>query len=430
MTITANPDQLLEQAAAAANAKEYFQAIQLYTDLLAQTNPQAASAHLRESRLIALRERGRLFYLLGEQEAALAGYEQYYLEAGSSHHAVDALVLIGNQCIYMGLSTRALEALREALQLAEALNYTAGRAKALGGIGLVYSYLGRPEEALTHLKKSMSLFEQVDDKVEQARSWNRIGVSHIRLGEVDKAIAAFKASIARARQVGELEPIVLETGISALGNLGECYQNLFDMEQAMIYHQEGLGIAESRELPNLEADLCRNMGVNLRYLDRVEEGIEYLYRALKISRETGQPDIELQSLYSLALAEIQRGNLERGREQAMELRRLAEQGNTRGYLADALHALGLYYQARGDEEAAQQMWQQALFLAHETGRRMLLWQVHAALAAIAPNADLAAVHNRIAAEVIEQIVHPIEDEALRQKFLQGPPVRAVLEKLR
>jgi hypothetical protein len=78
---------------------------------------------------------------------------------------------------------------------------------------------------------------------------------------------------------------------------------------------------------------------------------------------------------------------------------------------------------------AQQFWQQALFLAHETGRRMLLWQVHAALAEIAPSPALGTVHNRIAGEIIEQILHPIKDETLRQTFLQADPVRAVLERL-
>jgi hypothetical protein len=77
---------------------------------------------------------------------------------------------------------------------------------------------------------------------------------------------------------------------------------------------------------------------------------------------------------------------------------------------------------------AEQLWQQGLFLAHEANRRMLLWQLHGALSRISNNPALKDVHNRIAAEVIQQIAFPIEDENLKQTFLNAPAVRDVLRK--
>jgi tetratricopeptide (TPR) repeat protein len=179
----------------------------------------------------------------------------------------------------------------------------------------------------------------------------------------------------------------------------------------------------------MENDLSRNLGVDLYYLGRVEEGISYLKRALRVSRDMNTPDIELQSLYSLAIAEIERGNPERGLEYANELMKLAEEGKTRGYQADGFHAIGLAYQKKGQIEEAQQVWQQSLFLAHETGRRMLMWRIHSGLSSIAPNQALADVHNRIASEIILQILDPIEDETLCQTFLDAEPVRAIFNQL-
>ncbi|MFZ0545346.1 MAG: tetratricopeptide repeat protein [Candidatus Promineifilaceae bacterium] len=424
-----NPDQMLEQAAAAAERKEYWNAIALYTDILAQTDPHSQDTEVGQIRLTSLRERGVLFGALGEQEAALASYEQYYLEAGTSRHAVDALILIGNQQTYMAHLDKAMEAHREGLQLAEALNYTAGRANSLGGAGLVNYHLGRFEEAVSNFKKSLALLEQLGDRAEQARCWNRMGMSHARLGELDKAINDFKESSQLFLKISTRDLNALQTGINALNNLGECYQSLFDMNQALIYHQEGLKLVEAMNLPSLESDLGRNLGVDLYSLGRVEEGIAYLERSLKISRETNTPDIELQALYSLATAEIQRGNLEKGCTYAQELKVLAETHQTRGYQADSLHALGLYYRENEEVEEAQQLWQQALFLAHETGRRMLLWRIHAGLSSIAPNKALADVHNRIASEIILQILDPIQDETLCQTFLNAPPVRAIFNQL-
>lgn len=419
---------LRTRAAAAVSQNEHIQAVDLYSELLAATSPQESDVVTVEIRLEALHELGRLFNLLGKPSAALSAYEQYYVEAGNTRHAVDALVAIGNQCAYMNLTDRAIEAQRDALRLAESLSYTAGRAMALGGMGLAYSYMDRSEEALDYLLRALALFGQVGDRVEQARGWNRIGVAHVRLGQLDKAIDAFQNSSDLAHQAGDTGPVVLETAVISMNNLGECFQNLFDMEQALATHRKGLSMAQSAELPYLEADLARNLGVDLRLLGLIEEGIENLYRSLLLSRETNQPDVEAQAMYSLAMAELQRGNSAGARDMAERLRARAEQSGNKGSLADALHALGFIQRQLGDLAAAQGFWQQALFLAHETGRRMLLWRLHAALAEIASGQELAGAHNQIAAEIIRQIANPIEDVTLRQKFLEAEPVAAVLNR--
>lgn len=423
-----DPAPLLQAAAAAESAGNHPQAIQLYTALLEQIAADPAGAALDEARLAALRERGRLLNFVGEEEEALASYEHYHLEAAPGRSAIEALVLLGNQRCYMGQYQRAVETLHEALQLAEGLNYTAGRAKGYGGLGLVHVYLGRPEEALAYLTKSIALLEQLGDTVEQARMWNRIGVTHMRLGQVDKAVVALQEASALARQKAKEDSLAFELTIHVLNNLGECFQYLFDMDQALVYHYEGLAMAAGKVF-YLEADLCRNIGVELCYLDRLAEGIEYLHRSLKLAHDINQYNIAMQALFSLALAEIQQGDLESGYEHGRQLKEKAEQSNARGDLADALYAQGLYYRLRGAGEVAQQLWQQALFLAHETARRMLLWQIHAELARVAANRELAGVHNRIAAEIIQQIAYPIQDKTLREKFLQATPVVAILQQL-
>jgi tetratricopeptide (TPR) repeat protein len=280
-----DPNQLLKQAAEAAERKDYWQAIELNTEVLAHTSPRSQEAAEKVLRLTALRERGTLFNVLGEQEAALASYEQYYLEAGTSKHAVDALILIGNQRTYMAHLDLAMAAHQEALQLAEALNYTAGRANALGGAGLVNYHLGRFEDAISNYKKSLSLLEQVGDQAEQARCWNRLGMSHARLGELDKAINDFRESSQLILKIMTRDLNALQTGVNALNNLGECYQLLFDMKQARTHHEEGLKLVAAMNLTSLEADFSRNLGVDLFYLGQVEEGIAYLERSLAVSRE-------------------------------------------------------------------------------------------------------------------------------------------------
>ena len=109
------PTKLLKQAEAAEKSRKHLEAVQFYAELLEQTSAKSDDETTREARWTALREKGRIFTLLGEPEAALAAFEQYFAEAGKSRHAVDALVAIGNQSAYMNLTDRAIEAHRDAL---------------------------------------------------------------------------------------------------------------------------------------------------------------------------------------------------------------------------------------------------------------------------------------------------------------------------
>lgn len=414
---------LMTQANEARRAYDTAGAIQLYTAVLEETDPKTDDPAIVEMRLLALRQRGLLQRRLGKQEAAMSSYQQLRQEARTSQQKVLGTELVGQQFSSMGQHDKAMELHREALQLAETLNYTYGRALTLQGLAATYFYLGRHEEALSHMEKSLSLFRQLADGEEKMRTWNWVGMIHQRQGRLDKSIVAFKAALEDGRQVGEMETAVILT------NLGESYQLLYDMQQALVYHREALTLAEKIDLPSMEVDMKRNMGIELAYLGQLEEGIENLRQSLRLSEVVGQPFLTYQAIYSLALAEHARDNHAKAAEYGQRLYDLAEQNNTRDFRAQAMHILGLCAQAEGDLVRAEQFWQQALFLAHETGQQTLLWQLHAALADIAPNPALAGTHYRIAAEVLEQIIYPIEDEALRQTFLTAPPVKAVFDHL-
>jgi tetratricopeptide (TPR) repeat protein len=330
--------------------------------------------------------------------------------------------LIGELHDDMGQDRRALAAHEEALALAEAFNNTPGRAKALSGSGLTLHRLGRTDEGLAQLQKARSLFEQTGDATGQMQATNRLGILYVQAGQLDKAIDSFQTSLALSRSLG-----ARETAIN-LSNLGECHQLLFDMDRALVYHQEAYALAQSTGLRAVTPDVARNLGYDLYYLGHIDEGIGYLQEALQLAGDMLQRDVTMQALYSLAQAEIRRGRLGPAREVARQLQEIVQERNHRLYQAEALYVLGLVEQLEGRPEIAEQRWQEALFRAHESGRQFLLWQIHASLSEIAPNPGLAAVHCQIAADIIHHILYPIEDETMRNAFLSAPIVRRVLER--
>ncbi|WP_420627354.1 tetratricopeptide repeat protein [Candidatus Leptofilum sp.] len=417
-------DQQIERARIATRDGRLWEAVDQYTQLLAETDPQTEDSNVKNARLISLKERGDLLSELGEQVAALAAYEQYYLEAGSSQHAVEALVLIGNRSRGLGQYGRSLKACQEALDLSTALNYTSGRAKTLAALGGTYLVQGETNQASYCLNQANALFEQLDDIKGQVQSSNRIGIAYATAGHLHKAIQAFEKSLDLGRQVGRRSSLV-----SALNNLGECYQLLYATELALECHQEGLALAEAAQFRVLEADLCRNMGLNLAQKEAWAESLEFLHRAHDLAQAAKSPEIDLHVLYALAHVYLAQGDLA-GQQYAEALLEVTSQPDqSRWHRANGLFALGRYEKLKGKEALAEELWQQAIFLAHEMENKMLLWQLHAALAQIAANNSLASVHNRIAAEVILQIAEPFTDEVLKAKFLAAPPVTAVLNQL-
>lgn len=416
-------EQLFQQAKTAVKENQFWQAAELYTEVLAATSPQTTDPEIKEVRLATLRERGRLLGLMGEQVAALHAYEQYLREAGSGVHAVSARVSIASQCRRLGRYDRALTVYNEALELSDSLNYTLGRAQALAGIGGTYVMLGRTEEAASKLSRATLLYEQAGDVPGQVRSLNEKGVAFGSSGQFDKAIDVFKISLKLAQQMNRQDRYII-----TVNNLGECYRHLYAFDQAIANHEEALKLAEKGRLRYVEADIRRNIGLSMRELGRLDEALDYLRQALDISEETDNLDMKLHTLYGLSLTETLNSELEFAAEHAQLLYDIAEDNNLKGHKARALYAQGFVAQHHGYPNSAEELWHRALFLAHETDRRTLLWHIHASLAEVADNEGLALVHYRIAGEVLRQIAEPIDDEELRKIFLNAPPIKRILDK--
>jgi tetratricopeptide (TPR) repeat protein len=274
--------------------------------------------------------------------------------------------------------------------------------------------------------QARAIYEQLRDLEAQMTVWIDIGLTHHYISRLDKAITGYEEALKLARHLNHPSVGML------LSNLGECYQDLYAMEQARYYHEQAITATytlplETDNLPSTLADIHRNLGVDLYYLDDIQGGREHLEMALSLLDEEDDLDVRLQTLYTFALVELEQGQPEAAWQHIAVSLVLAEEHEMRVHAARALYLAGLYHQQKGDTAAAQVAWQQCQFLAHETGQRLVLWQTHAAQGQATDNRALAAVHYQIAAEIIHQIAAPITDSSLRSTFLNALPVKQVLE---
>lgn len=415
--------QLLSQARDYQQQGDMVQAGVAYDRILTFTSACTQETAVADIRMQALAAQSRLLILQEKYQDGLDLSESYYEEARDYAHQLPALLDIATSASRAGYYRRAVAACKDALRLARDAHDESGKAKALALLGSVYAATDRLEEAITYFQKAIVLCEKLKDMALQANVWNRLGLAYQKRGKLDKAIHCHEQYL-HLIEITSVDNPTLK--MIALNNLGENYLLLYHTQKAMHYFQEGLSLKEQAVRVDIISDLYRNQGVTLCYQYQVKAGLDSLYQALALSEQSNNVNLQLQTYYSLALAELQADNREQAFRFAQRLQQFAEDSDVRSQKAKALYALGLCAQQAGDEERAKELWEEALFLAHETRQRFLRWQLHAELAHVATTPGLRDVHLRIAAELIHQIADPIEDEELRQVFLLSPMVQPVL----
>jgi tetratricopeptide (TPR) repeat protein len=415
----------LEKAIITAHSTWQFRRIITLGCELLTAVPHTSQSH--PSRLLALHHLGDASRRLGHDPEAMEWYEQCFEEAGEhGRYAVLALEGIAHILAQSGKIDEAQAKLQDAYQLAEHLNDPYSRAIVIHQKGHQAWFQEHLEDSLVFYQQALSVYQQLRYLESQLAVWTDIGLAHHYIGRLDKAINCYQEALKIARHLQHPTIGML------LSNIGECYQDLFAFEQARQYHQDAITATKSLplETDNLLstlADSYRNLGVDLYLLGEINNGRKQLQKALSLLDEEDDLDIRMQTYYTFGLMELEQAHWDKVWHLIQESLALSDEHELRVHKARVLYLAGLYQQQKGDRAAAQAALQEAQFLAHDTGQRWVLWQVHAAQGELADNKALTAVHNQIAAEILHQIAAPITDDVLRQTFLNAPQVKRVLD---
>lgn len=156
---------------------------------------------------------------------------------------------------------------------------------------------------------------------------------------------------------------------SNLGNMGNAYFDLGELQKAMDYYKQALAIAleirdridESASLGNIGKTYCE-LGLN-------QKAIKYIERALIIDREIGDPRDELADLNNLGTIYFDLGNMEKAFEQynnALKISREIGDKLTESYL---LSNMGNIYNNLGDGHKAIKYHEFSLSITQQIGDR-------------------------------------------------------------
>ncbi len=400
----------------ASSEQQFEKAIQYYTEALSFDR---TPIHFRAR---VFEYRGLCFWLIGEFKAAEKDYNESLTTSDSIDQMARARVRLGELADFRGEYDMAAALFKQALQEGNITENLLVIGRARRGLGILDRRQGNTERALSHLTQALAIFRQGGETREQGRVLTSLGRTRQARGEYQQALAAHREAYLLLESVNDRWRVA-----QAVNDIGECHQALYDIEKAYEHHQHALQLATKAEAELLIPEIKRNLGVDLVESGRYEEGLVYLQAALQGTRLHGNREHEALTLYQLGRAYLHHGADKQAVQVVLALTHVAELLNADRYRALAAFAHGelLYHQGRKAEALSEL--NLAMLAAQTAVDRGILWKLHAAMSHVTENEEIAAVHLNIAAEFIRQTAEPLQDERLRNCFLNAPPVMAVLQ---
>lgn len=400
----------------ASSEQQFVKAIQYYTEALSF---ERTPAHFRAR---VFEYRGLCFWLMGEFKAAEKDYNESLTSSDSIDQMARARVRLGELADFRGEYDIAAALYKQALQEGNITENLLVIGRARRGLGILDRRQGNTERALSQLTQALAIFRQGGETREQGRVLTSLGRTRQARGEYQQALAAHREAYLLLESVNDRWRVA-----QAVNDIGECHQALYDVEKAYEHHQHALQLATKAEAELLIPEIKRNLGVDLVESGQYEEGLVYLQAALQGTRLHGNREHEALTLYQLARAYLHQGTDGLAVQVVLALTHVAELLNADRYRALAAFAHGelLFHQGRKAEALSEL--NLAMLAAQTAVDRGILWKLHAAMSHATENKQIAAIHLNIAAEFIRQTAEPLQDERLRNCFLNAPPVMAVLQ---
>jgi class 3 adenylate cyclase len=271
----------------------------------------------------------------------------------------------------------ALRYAKEALALAEKLDFVRGQAYALKSIGMSYYFQGNYIETLLFWQQSLSAFQTIGDKLGIANMLNNLGAVNFNEGDDEKAIQYYLESLRVSEEIGDKLRIA-----TALVNIGAVYYNKKGTHyMALEYYLKALPLSE--ELGDNDAIGTSAVNMGEIYLARGDDksALIYFEKALEAYKASENGNVPY-ALNNIGKVYAIRRDFARAIEYQREAFQLAENQNAKLEMSQSLLGLASTYDMKGDFGSAINSYLKAKEIALEIGANYELKFAYEGLAAL------------------------------------------------
>lgn len=207
----------------------------------------------------------------------------------------DAHGNIGIAYLMLGKFDESIDQLEKCVSLRRTLGLNLKLASAAGNLGYAYFYKGEYEEAIRCYLEAVEIFETQGDDSSLSSLLNNIGGVYFELEEFEKAQSYFERALVAAKRLDnetELIPI--------LGNLGhiDLYNEQYSkaIEKYLFVLEKGRGLID----PSLAVEASNGLGNAYQELGHLDQAIKYYRQAIDVEADPSLRHLRLSTLLSLA----------------------------------------------------------------------------------------------------------------------------------
>jgi class 3 adenylate cyclase/tetratricopeptide (TPR) repeat protein len=420
--------------------------------------------------------KGAVLFVMGEFLPSVEAY-QCMLEAarqlGDRAKEAEALYRIGFGFLYAHEFEKALEYAEQAKMLASEIASKSILAASIFVTGQVYEVTGKLSEAARLWEESLRVSREAGDKGIEGLSLNWLGFLNNWMGEYEQALhlhgqaftighmhnfqylllwlfwmrglarcgkGEYEAALVSLKDALELSERLGNKAVKCrvLNTLGWVYGELYNLEPAIRYNQEGAEAAYKIGDPEIIRNAEINLGDNYLHLGDIEQAQQYLEKVYRDSQRRGVWGEEwtkwryLQHCcHSLGELWLTKGDAEKTLQFAAECLQLAEPTKSRKNIVKGWRLQGQAYCLQGKLAEAEAVLQKVFALAKEIGNPPQLWKTYQALGELYEKQG-ATVQARSAyasaTEVIDRVASQLQDQEIKQTFLSARQVQEIQER--
>lgn len=223
---------------------------------------------------------------------------------------------------------------------------------------------GLTSEWIESMRIGIQATRALGDRHNESHHLGNLGVAYRNLGQVETAIEFHKQAIGICREINYVQG----EGIW-LGHLGTAYSNLGRIDTAIRHYQQALRISRQIGYREGEGDWLGNLGNVYSNLGEFKTAINHYEQALAISREIGDQYGEGVRLGNLGVAFRNLGQISTAIDFFKESLSISREIGYRLGEENQLGNLGLAYQDIGQMKKAIRHYEQALVISREISHR-------------------------------------------------------------
>jgi tetratricopeptide (TPR) repeat protein len=261
-----------------------------------------------------------------------------------------------------GQNEQALALYQQSLEICRKIGDRQGEGTTLNNISLIYDAKGDYDTALGYLEKSLAIQQQIGDRPGEGATLNNISQIYHAKGDYDTALVYLEQSLAIRQQIGDRKG----EG-TTLNNISLIYDAKGDYDTALGYLEQSLAIRQQIGDRMGEGVTLNNLATTAHAKGDYDTALRYLEQSLAISQQIGDRPGEGTTLNNISQIYAAKGDYDTALRYLEQSLAISQQIGDRQGEGATLNNISQIHKVRGDYDTALGYLEQSLAISQQIG---------------------------------------------------------------